>query len=55
MAPTKAEKKLAEKKIVAAEKASAKAEKKISKEDGSDLKKKKKVKKSIIYLFKVLK
>ena len=59
MAPTKAEKKPAEKKPVAAEKAPAKAEKKISKEGGSDLKKKKKVKKSIetykIYLFKVLK
>ena len=40
MAPTKAEKKLAEKKPVAAEKAPAKAEKKISKEGGSDLKKK---------------
>ncbi|KAK7845073.1 histone h2b.4 [Quercus suber] len=56
MAPTKAEKKPAEKKPVAAEKAPAKAEKKISKEGGSDLKKKKKVKKSIetykIYLFK---
>ena len=59
MAPAKAEKKPAEKKPVAAEKAPAKAEKKISKEGGSDLKKKKKVKKSIetykIYLFKVLK
>ncbi|KAK4583546.1 hypothetical protein RGQ29_026327 [Quercus rubra] len=59
MAPTKAEKKPAEKKPVAAEKAPAKAEKKISKEGSSDLKKKKKVKKSIetykIYLFKVLK
>ncbi|XP_030926259.1 probable histone H2B.3 [Quercus lobata] len=59
MAPTKAEKKPAEKKPVAAEKAPAKAEKKILKEGGSDLKKKKKVKKSIetykIYLFKVLK
>ena len=59
MAPTKAEKKPAEKKPVAAEKAPAKAEKKISKEGGSDLKKKKKVRKSIetykIYLFKVLK
>ncbi|KAK9985343.1 hypothetical protein SO802_030294 [Lithocarpus litseifolius] len=59
MAPTKAEKKPAEKKPVAAEKAPAKAEKKISKEGGSDSKKKKKVKKSIetykIYLFKVLK
>ena len=59
MAPTKAEKKPAEKKPVAAEKAPAKAKKKISKEGGSDLKKKKKkVKKSIetykIYLFKVL-
>ena len=54
MAPTKAEKK-----PVAAEKAPVKVEKKISKEGGSDLKKKKKVKKSIetykIYLFKVLK
>ncbi|KAK4583543.1 hypothetical protein RGQ29_026324 [Quercus rubra] len=59
MAPAKAEKKPAEKKPVAAEKAPAKAEKKISKEGGSDLKQKKKVKKSIetykIYLFKVLK
>ena len=36
MAPTKAEKKPAEKKPVAAEKAPAKAEKKISKEGGSD-------------------
>ena len=54
MAPTKAEKK-----PVAAEKAPAKAKKKISKVGGNDLKKKKKVKKSIktykIYLFKVLK
>ncbi|KAL0015792.1 hypothetical protein SO802_002861 [Lithocarpus litseifolius] len=56
MAPTKVEKKPAEKKPVVAEKAPAKAEEKISKEGGSDLKKKK-VKKSIetykIYLFKV--
>ncbi|XP_023929363.1 probable histone H2B.3 [Quercus suber] len=56
---TKAEKKPAEKKLVAAEKAPAKAEKKISKEGDSNLKKKKRVKKSIktykIYLFKVLK
>ncbi|KAI5427601.1 hypothetical protein KIW84_032852 [Lathyrus oleraceus] len=61
MAPTKAEKKPAEKKP-AAEKSPAekkpKAEKKISKEGGSD-KKKKKSKKSVetykIYIFKVLK
>ncbi|KAL0007196.1 hypothetical protein SO802_008698 [Lithocarpus litseifolius] len=50
MAPTKAKKK-------PAAKAPTKAEEKISKEGGSDLKKKKKVKKSIetykIYLFKI--
>ncbi len=64
MAPTKGEKRPAEKKPVA-EKAPAekrpKAEKKISKEGGgvSDLKKKKKTKKNVetykIYIFKVLK
>ena len=59
MAPITAEKKPTEKKLLATEKALAKAKKKILKEGGSDLKKKKKVKKSIetykIYLFKVLK
>ncbi|KAK7245246.1 hypothetical protein RIF29_40081 [Crotalaria pallida] len=59
MAPTKAEKKPAEKKPAEAEKKPApKAEKKISKEGGSE-KKKKKSKKSVetykIYIFKVLK
>ncbi|KAE9585493.1 putative transcription factor Hap3/NF-YB family [Lupinus albus] len=58
MAPTKAEKKPAEKKPAEAEKKPAKAEKKITKDGGVE-KKKKKSKKSVetykIYIFKVLK
>ncbi|XP_071734788.1 histone H2B.5-like [Rutidosis leptorrhynchoides] len=59
MAPTKAEKKPAEKKSSTAEKKPLKAEKKLPKESSGIDKKKKKSKKSVetykIYLFKVLK